>query len=51
MKMTMMGIIPLNNNAAGGNDANDNLRGYNGGIGLGTEDNNFSFVWQLQMMF
>ena len=51
MKMTMMGIIPLNNNAAGGNNANDNLRGYNGGVGLGTEDNNFSFVWQLQMMF
>ena len=58
MKMTMMGIIPLNNNAAGNvdpvtgvSDGNDNLRGYNGGIGLGEGDNNFSFVWQLQMMF
>ena len=51
MKMTMMGIIPLNNQAAGGDGANDNLRGYNGGVGLGTSDNNFSFVWQLQMMF
>jgi hypothetical protein len=51
MKMTMMGIIPLNNAAAAGAGQNDNLRGFNGGVGLGESDNNFSFVWQLQMMF
>jgi len=51
MKMTMMGIIPLNNQAAGGDGSYDNLRGFNGGVGLGDSDNNFSFVWQLQMMF
>ena len=52
MKMTMMGIIPLNGAAASSTSStNDNLRGFNGGVGLGTDDNNFSFVWQLQMMF
>ena len=51
MKMTMMGIIPLNGAAAGGGSSDQNLRGFNGGVGLGDSDNNFSFVWQLQMMF
>ena len=51
MKMTMMGIIPLNGAAAGGGGDNQNLRGFNGGVGLGETDNNFSLVWQLQMMF
>ena len=51
MKMTMMAILPLNNQAAAGDGSYDNLRGFNGGVGLGDSDNNFSFVWQLQMMF
>ena len=55
MKMTVMGIIPMNSGATSAN----NLRGYEGGIGLGTDDtagvtgadNNFSLVCQLQVMF
>jgi hypothetical protein len=55
VKMTVMGIIPMNSGATSAN----NLRGYEGGIGLGTDDtagltgadNNFSLVCQLQVMF
>lgn len=47
VKATVMGIIPLNNSAAQG----DNLRGFNGGVGLGDSDNNFSLVCQIQVMF
>ena len=42
-----MGIIPLNKNAS---DAG-NLRGFEGGVGLSDDDNNFSLVCQLQVMF
>jgi hypothetical protein len=47
IKATVMGIIPLNKNAA---DAG-NLRGFEGGVGLADSDNNFSLVCQLQVMF
>ena len=47
IKATVMGIIPLNKDAA---DAG-NLRGFEGGVGLTGEDNNFSLVCQLQVMF
>jgi hypothetical protein len=53
IKATVMGIIPLNKDAA---DAG-NLRGFEGGVGLGSPngvtgaDNNFSLVCQLQVMF
>ena len=47
IKATVMGIIPLNKDAA---DAG-NLRGFEGGIGLSDSQNNFSLVCQLQVMF
>ena len=48
IKATVMGIIPLNNDAAQGG----NLRGFDGGVGLSDGgDNNFSLVCQLQVMF
>ena len=47
IKATVMGIIPLNRDAA---DAG-NLRGFEGGIGLSEGQNNFSLVCQLQVMF
>ena len=47
IKATVMGIIPLNNDAAQAG----NLRGFEGGVGLTGEDNNFSLVCQLQVMF
>jgi hypothetical protein len=47
IKATVMGIIPLNRDAA---DAG-NLRGFEGGIGLSDSQNNFSLVCQLQVMF
>lgn len=47
IKATVMGIIPLNNDAAQAG----NLRGFEGGVGLSDEDNNFSLVCQLQVMF
>ena len=47
IKATVMGIIPLNKDAA---DAG-NLRGFEGGVGLADSDNNFSLVCQLQVMF
>ena len=47
IKATVMGIIPLNNEAAQGG----NLRGFDGGVGLSDDDNNFSLVCQLQVMF
>ena len=48
IKATVMGIIPLNNNAAQGG----NLREFDGGVGLSDGgDNNFSLVCQLQVMF
>ena len=47
IKATVMGIIPLNKDAA---DAG-NLRGFEGGVGLTGQDNNFSLVCQLQVMF
>ena len=47
IKATVMGIIPLNKNAS---DAG-NLRGFEGGVGLSNDDNNFSLVCQLQVMF
>ena len=47
IKATVMGIIPLNKDAA---DAG-NLRGFESGIGLSDSQNNFSLVCQLQVMF
>jgi len=47
IKATVMGIIPLNKDAA---DAG-NLRGFESGIGLSGSQNNFSLVCQLQVMF
>jgi hypothetical protein len=47
IKATVMGIIPLNNDAAQAG----NLRGFEGGVGLSDSDNNFSLVCQLQVMF
>ena len=47
IKATVMGIIPLNSDAA---DAG-NLRGFEGGVGLADSQNNFSLVCQLQVMF
>jgi hypothetical protein len=47
IKATVMGIIPLNADAA---DAG-NLRGFEGGVGLSDSQNNFSLVCQLQVMF
>ena len=48
IKATVMGIIPLNNDAAQAG----NLRGFDGGVGLSDGgDNNFSLVCQLQVMF
>jgi hypothetical protein len=47
IKATVMGIIPLNNDAAQAG----NLRGFEGGVGLTDSDNNFSLVCQLQVMF
>ncbi len=47
IKATVMGIIPLNRDAA---DAG-NLRGFESGIGLSDSQNNFSLVCQLQVMF
>ena len=47
IKATVMGIIPLNKDAA---DAG-NLRGFEGGVGLSDSQNNFSLVCQLQVMF
>ena len=48
IKATVMGIIPLNKDAADGG----NLRGFDGGVGLSDGgDNNFSLVCQLQVMF
>ena len=48
IKATVMGIIPLNRDAA---DAG-NLRGFDGGVGLSDGgSNNFSLVCQLQVMF
>jgi hypothetical protein len=55
VKMTVMGIIPMNGTAANTPEA---LRGFAGGVGLSDEniggggaDNNFSLVCQLQVMF
>jgi hypothetical protein len=55
VKMTVMGIIPMNGAAANDPDA---LRGFAGGVGLSDQfgattgaDNNFSLVCQLQVMF
>jgi hypothetical protein len=47
IKATVMGIIPLNKDAA---DAG-NLRGFESGVGLSDSQNNFSLVCQLQVMF
>ncbi|MFM8639769.1 MAG: hypothetical protein ACKOEL_03925, partial [Planctomycetota bacterium] len=51
VKMTVMGIIPMNSGATTAN----NLRGFAGGVGLDdtaiNADNNFSLVCQLQVMF
>ena len=47
IKASVMGIIPLNNDAAQAG----NLRGFEGGVGLTDSDNNFSLVCQLQVMF
>ena len=47
IKATVMGIIPLNNDAAQAG----NLRDFEGGVGLSDQDNNFSLVCQLQVMF
>jgi len=51
LKMTVMGIIPMNNGATTAN----NLRGFATGVGLDSAavnaDNNFSLVCQLQVMF
>ena len=47
IKATVMGIIPLNSDAAQAG----NLRGFEGGVGLTDSDNNFSLVCQLQVMF
>jgi hypothetical protein len=47
IKATVMGIIPLNNDAAQAG----NLRDFEGGVGLSDSDNNFSLVCQLQVMF
>ena len=47
IKATVMGIIPLNADAA---DAG-NLRGFEGGVGLSDSQNNLSLVCQLQVMF
>jgi len=50
LKMTISGIIPLNNDAA----VDPSLRGFEGGVGLASgpnADNNFSLVAQLQVMF
>jgi len=50
VKMTVMGIVPLNGSAA--NDPA--LRGYSTGVGISggpNADNNFSLVCQLQVMF
>ena len=48
IKATVMGIIPLNTDAADGG----NLRGFDGGVGLSDGgSNNFSLVCQLQVMF
>jgi hypothetical protein len=56
LKMTIAGIIPLNNDAA----TNPSLRGFDAGVGLsngptggvaGDADNNFTLIAQLQVMF
>ena len=47
IKATVMGIIPLNSDAANAG----NLRGFEGGVGLADSQNNFSLVCQLQVMF
>jgi len=54
VKMTVMGVLPMNGSAARA----PSLRGFDGGIGLngtaatgGTDANNFSLVCQLQVMF
>ncbi|MCX5639919.1 MAG: porin [Planctomycetota bacterium] len=47
IKATVMGIIPLNSDAAN----SGNLRGFEGGVGLSDSQNNFSLVCQLQVMF
>lgn len=54
VKMTVMGILPMNSGATSVN----NLRGFGSGVGLATDnpggngaDNNFSLVCQLQVMF
>lgn len=50
VKATVMAIIPLaGDSAAAGTSAA--LRGYEGGIGLSPQDNNFSIMAQIQMMF
>jgi len=47
IKATVMGIIPLNSDAANAG----NLRDFEGGVGLSDMQNNFSLVCQLQVMF
>ena len=46
VKATLMGIVPFNSATSP-----STLRGFEGGIGLSSTDNNFSLVAQLQVMF